>query len=140
MKKVINEFIQTQDYQKAFKKLINGDWGARMPNTKLKSQQINLENHVIIKRKKKISFFFFQKLCNCIFILLIFSFKIRRYLRVFDKDSGFEIKPCYRYSLEGQKGAKICATKKWLKNDKISCLVGVIAELSDKVCKIFFYV
>lgn len=46
LRKIICEFIQSQNYEKAYKKLMGGDWGARLPHTKSKQQQINLENHV----------------------------------------------------------------------------------------------
>lgn len=102
LRTIIEDFIEHQDYEKAFKQLVSGDW---MPwtffITKNKALQACFKEHVL------------------------------RYLRVFDKDSGFVVKACYRYSMEGCVGAKICATKKWYKNEQIGFLVGCIAELSE---------
>ncbi|XP_069188474.1 histone-lysine N-methyltransferase KMT5B isoform X2 [Procambarus clarkii] len=102
LRTIVECFIKHQDYEKAFKQLVSGDW---MPwtffITKNKALQATFKEHVF------------------------------RYLRVFDKDSGFVVKACYRYSMEGCIGAKICATKKWYKNEQIGFLVGCIAELSE---------
>jgi [histone H4]-N-methyl-L-lysine20 N-methyltransferase len=119
-KRIVQDFIKNQNYERAFKRLasIDGIMGAYMSKNKL--NQHNLKEHVGFSLKK---------LSRCVTNSL---FQVYRYLRVFDKNSGFSIEPCFRYSQEGQKGAKICATKKWYKNEKISMLVGCIAELSEQ--------
>jgi histone-lysine N-methyltransferase SUV420H len=57
---------------------------------------------------------------------------IERYMGMFYLDSGFQIEPCYRYSLENKVGAKVNATSYWHKDGIIKRLVGCVAELTEK--------
>uniref|UniRef100_T1JDV2 Histone-lysine N-methyltransferase Suv4-20 n=1 Tax=Strigamia maritima TaxID=126957 RepID=T1JDV2_STRMM len=100
-KKIIGDFRKHQNYEKCYKQLCNVDWVASCLVNKPPHQLGTFNEHVY------------------------------RYMRMFDKNAGFVPAPCNRYSLEGNVGAKICATKKWFKNEKIEYLVGCIAELSE---------
>ncbi|GFQ78545.1 histone-lysine N-methyltransferase Suv4-20 [Trichonephila clavata] len=100
--KTLENFVNDQDYDKAYKALTAWDWFPRYIGSKSRNQQSTIKDHIF------------------------------RYLRIFDKESGFRVCICERYSLEGNVGAKVCATKKWYKNDKMHYLVGCIAELSEK--------
>jgi len=102
LKSTLFEFRHHQNYEKAFKHLLECDWLKNLVNRKSKLHQGALKEHII------------------------------RYLRWFDRDSGFNIEACHRYSLEGQMGAKVVATKHWSKGDQITNLIGCIAELSEE--------
>ncbi|XP_054761668.2 uncharacterized protein LOC129268107 [Lytechinus pictus] len=98
---ILRIFKEDQNYEKAYNKLMSsGDWAK-----------------VFLSNKSN-------------FQIQVFKEHVFRYLGMFDPDSGFEIKPCYRYSLEGA-GGKIVTTCHWSKHEKIDNLVGCIAELTE---------
>ncbi|CAL1269762.1 unnamed protein product [Larinioides sclopetarius] len=102
LRRIVSNFASHQNYEKAYEQLISGDWATAYFHVKSKHQQRMFKEHVY------------------------------RYLRIFDKNAGYEVLPCKRYSMENYVGAKICATKKWYKNERIPFLVGVIAELTEE--------
>ncbi|KAL4622814.1 histone-lysine N-methyltransferase SUV420H1-like [Arapaima gigas] len=99
LKDVVEHFQKHDNLEKTFEALTMGDWARHYFQHKNKPKEKLFKEHVLI------------------------------YLRMFAMDSGFEIRPCDRYSSE-RNGAKIVATKEWKRNDKIEYLVGCIAELS----------
>lgn len=133
LKNIVAQFIRSQDYEKAFGALIKGEWMPRSVRTnKNKSSQQHLQQHVSdLVDLHRVGVACRQSLVIVVFFLLRSFSQIYRYLRVFSRESGFMIEACYRYSLEDSKGAKISATRRWEKNDKIECLVGCIAELTE---------
>lgn len=102
LKSCLEEFQIHQNHDKIWKRLISCDWLRNLYNRKSKAHQSSLKEHIF------------------------------RYLQWFQTDSGFNIEPCHRYSMEGQMGARVVATKHWSKGDQISSLIGCIAELSEQ--------
>ncbi|XP_005095695.1 histone-lysine N-methyltransferase KMT5B-B [Aplysia californica] len=100
LKKIVEQFKEHRNYEKALEALIKVDSHRTAPYHRMKHQMKLLREHTY------------------------------RYLQMFDSVSGFQILPCYRYSMEGQIGGKLCSTKFWHKNDKIEMLIGCIAELT----------
>jgi len=101
-KSVVTNFLKHQDYEKAYTQLMGCEWFVSMTRRRSKIWQKGLKEHIF------------------------------RFLTVFDKEAGFIIEPCHRYSMEGRIGAKIVATKKWVPGEKISYLIGCIAEMTKE--------
>ncbi|KAK6972637.1 histone-lysine N-methyltransferase SUV420H1 [Biomphalaria glabrata] len=102
LKKLVEAFIDNRKYESTFQALIKVDHARTAPYCRTKHQMKLLKEHTY------------------------------RYLQAFDYTSGFKVLPCYRYSMEGRIGGRICSTKQWHKNDKIEMLVGCIAELTPE--------
>ncbi|XP_021953852.1 histone-lysine N-methyltransferase KMT5B isoform X2 [Folsomia candida] len=101
LKNIIEKFSDHQNQDVAMNELIEGGFLRKFLKNKTPEQTVAVQEHV------------------------------RRYIRVFHREAGFQIVPCYRYSMEGKQGARICSTRKWSKKDSIPFLVGCIAELNE---------
>jgi len=99
-KRSIEQFKVHQDFTRAYRELTSGESLRSFFLVKSKQQQATFKQHIY------------------------------KYLNMFDVRAGYEILPCYRYSMEGSMGGKITATHKWNKGDKIPMLIGCIAELN----------
>ncbi|GFY51131.1 histone-lysine N-methyltransferase KMT5B [Trichonephila inaurata madagascariensis] len=103
LKNIVDDFFaKHQDYEKAYNQLTSIDWIISYFQSWTEERKQRFKNHVF------------------------------NYFRVFDVNSGYQILPCERYSMENFKGAKICSTKRWNRSEKIMGLVGCVAQLSEE--------
>ena len=98
-KKVVSDFILSQDKSRALNILMAAPW---------------VEDKFRLKLP--------EKKCLCREYLSMF-------LDIYMPDSGFAIQPCSRYSMDNNCGAKIVVTKTWLAKETIDTLKGVVADL-----------
>ena len=122
-----------QNYEKAYKQLLTCDWLKNLKNRMSKHHQASLKDHIMryLRRFNRDAGFNIES-CHrfdawktpiSTNILLTYIFLIPTLVHLhFD---------C-RYSMEGQMGAKVVATKHWSKGDQIDALIGCIAELSEE--------
>ncbi|CAG0896054.1 unnamed protein product [Cyprideis torosa] len=102
LKRIVSEFQRKQDYDKAFRSLSCHPLMQRLMEGKVAAQIKAFRDH------------------------------INRFLRVHSRESGFVIQRCDRYSMEGNIGGMVVATKNWYKNEDIRYLEGCIAELTEE--------
>uniref|UniRef100_A0A915KY51 Uncharacterized protein n=1 Tax=Romanomermis culicivorax TaxID=13658 RepID=A0A915KY51_ROMCU len=100
-KRIISQFQNTHDYMHTALRLMDVDRVRCFCANKSDVQINNLRKHIF------------------------------RFLHIFDKDAGFRIEPCYRYSQENRLGVRVVSTTHWFKGEKIPLLVGCIGELTD---------
>lgn len=101
-RQAVEQFCQSQNYAECYEKLTANKWFQRHFSNKSKRQQEQFRLHLY------------------------------KFLHFFNPESGITIRECFRYSQEKNRGAKIVATRKWSKYDKIEMLIGCIAELNKK--------
>jgi [histone H4]-N-methyl-L-lysine20 N-methyltransferase len=100
LKSIFEEFKENKNYELCFKQLIQLNWFQLNLINKSNQYKTNLEKHM------------------------------RHFLNLLNPDSGITIRECNRYSSEKQKGGMIVATRKWYQGEKITMLVGCIAEMN----------
>lgn len=99
----ITRFTLSKDYEQCYTEMVTQNaWFTNHFNNKRQSQHKEFKQHLF------------------------------KFLHLFNPDSGITIEECSRYSGEKQRGGRIVATKKWVKNQKIEKLIGCVAAMNKK--------
>lgn len=104
-KDIVVQFINHQDYAKAFSSLSTTSAYESFCTNKSSDQLMAVNQH------------------------------LHRYLKMFDTNAGYTIEKCTRYSKDRYMGCTVRATKNWHKGDTMPLLVGCIAELKTDADK-----